>query len=158
MKRIFITILLSIFSTSAYSFDYHGIESGMTKDEVQAILKCEYSSACTFGDDDDAKDNAVLDKFFGEKKPTNLKKIEFEYTRNQVLWRIRLKFETFGFGIAMPAAFKMALQEKYTDASVDEEIDRSGYFPKTVYYAFLIDSELFASDLKYWKDKFLETF
>lgn len=157
MKRVFITILLGLFSISAYSFDYHGIKSGMTKDEVQAILKCEYSS-CTFGDDDDPEDNAVLDKFFGETKPANLKRIEFAYTHDHKLWRIRLKFETYKIGIALPVGFKMALEEKYTDASVDEETDRSGFLPKSIYYAFLIDSELFAADVEYWKEEFFKTF
>ena len=157
MKRVFISLLLGLFSISAYSFDYHSIKSGMTKDEVQAILKCE-SETCKFGSDDDPKDNAVLDIFFGETKPSGLKEIEFAYTHESMLWRIRLKFEQYKFGIAMPAGFKRALEEKYTDASVDEETDRSGYFPKTVYYAFLIDSELFAADVEYWKEEFFKTF
>ena len=54
MKRVFISLLLGLFSISAYSFDYHSIKSGMTKDEVQAILKCE-SETCKFGSDDEFK-------------------------------------------------------------------------------------------------------
>ena len=157
MKKLIISILFGLFSVSASAFDYHGIKSGMTKDEMQAILKCE-SETCKFGDDDDPKDNPALDVFFGEIKPHGLKQIEFAYTHDNKLWRIRLKFEQYKFGIAMPVVFKSALEKKYPDASIDEETDRSGYFPVTVYYAFLIDSQLFAADVKHWQDEFIKTF
>tara|TARA_B100000963_G_scaffold360948_1_gene394012 strand:+ start:1156 stop:1596 length:441 start_codon:yes stop_codon:yes gene_type:complete len=145
-------------SLTLNAFEYHGLKSGMSKEEVQSILKCEYSSSCSFGDDDDPEDNIALDAFFGEIKPYQLKKISFAYTNDNKLWRIILKFEKPMFGIALPAGFKTALEEKYPDASLEEETDRSGYFTRTFYSAFLIDTDLFARDVKYWHDKWIQTF
>jgi hypothetical protein len=156
MKKT-LTLILLLTSFNSFAFDYHGIQSGMTKDEVKALLECA-DNECVVGDEDSPADNPALDLFFEETKPANLKKLEFAYTQDEKLWRIRLHFQQYKFGIAMPAGFKLALEEKYPDASIDEEVDRSGYFPKTNYYAFLIDSELFLEDVNYWKEKFKQTF
>ena len=157
MKNYFFVIILCITSFTLNAFEYHGLKSGMSKEEVQSILKCKYSSSCSFGDDD-SEDNIALDAFFGEIKPYQLKEISFAYTNDNKLWRIILKFEKPMFGIARPAGFKTALEEKYPDTSLEEETDRSGFLPKTLYSAFLIDAELFARDVKYWHDKYIQTF
>jgi hypothetical protein len=61
-------------------------------------------------------------------------------------------------GIARSAGFKTALAEKYPDAPLDEEVDRSGYFPTTVYSAYLIDEQLFADDIKHYHNEYIKTF
>jgi hypothetical protein len=158
MKKLIIGFSLGLLSISVNAFDYHGIKSGMTSEEVQTLLKCEYKSSCELGDDDDPEDKLALDAFFGNVKPTGFKKMEFQYTKDDKLWRIVLKFEGPLFGITRSAGFKTALAEKYPDSPLQEESDRTGYFPKTIYSAFLIDSQLFADDIQHFHNEYLKTF
>lgn len=158
MKKLILGVLLGLLSVSVSAFDYHGIKSGMTKEEVQTLLKCNYTSSCELGDDDDPEDKLVLDAFFGDIKPTGLEKIEFEYTKDQQLWRIILKFEKPMYGIARGVGFKTALAEKYPDLPLDEETDRTGYFPRAIYSAYLIDEQLFEDDVKHYHNEYIKTF
>ena len=61
-------------------------------------------------------------------------------------------------GIPYVSGFKRALSEKFPDLPIDEETDRSGFIGKSIYHAFLVDSQLFLDDVKYHHNKFIETF
>ena len=64
MKNYFFVITLCFMSLTLNAFEYHGLKSGMSKEEVQSILKCEYSSSCSFGDDDDPEDTEKLCQYY----------------------------------------------------------------------------------------------
>jgi|AACY02.6.fsa_nt_gi hypothetical protein len=146
MKHILILVLTVFMVThvEASSFDYHGISSGMTSEEVQSLLPC--GGSCDLLLDD--ADKAAGHTFFGgeDKVPPALAGISFDYTSEGGLWRISLKFMERGG--ASGVAQTRILTELYPDAELQKKSEKlySSYFDYV--YALLIDSDLFAADVQ----------
>lgn len=142
MKFLALLIILTLSPSllAGESFDYHGIKSGMTKDEVNKIIGC--TEQCYTMDSDKIKE------FFGEsKKPPLLSEIEFAYTSDSKLWRIRLKFTSANLiSLAASYAQTRALEELYPDAELKRETESNKYFSIEYVHAMMIDSSLFEAD------------
>ena len=143
MKLLILIIFftLSPLALAGNSFDYHGIKSGMTEDEVNKIIGC--TEKCTTMEDDELKN------FFGESKPPLLSGIVFAYTSDKKLWRIQLKFMSAKLGSnAAHAAQTRALEELYPDAELKRETENNKYFSLEYVYAMMIDNALFNADVE----------
>jgi len=134
MKKIILPILLLI-SFYSFAFDYHGIKSGMSKEEVDSLTE----GRSGWKDIDTGK------VFFPKMgiNPPNLFVVDFSYTTDNKLWRIALNFRERSLADAV--AQQKALREIY------------GEFTKTSYNYYsnatmnvlqvlLIDDELFEQD------------
>ena len=134
MKKLTFIFLFFI-SFSAFAFDYHGLKSGMTDNQIKSLTKCKYSSSCSSDD---------LDRFFGgeENTPPALSEMRFTYTSDNKLWRIVLSFyERRGpAGVAQ----LRALNELYPDLEIKREPSTYGAYR----IAFLVDSDLFDKDVE----------
>jgi hypothetical protein len=122
------------------AFTYHGISSGMTSDEVNAITGC--TKYCSSLDSEEVK------KFFSEKEePPGLMGMGFSYTSGGKLWRIQLEFREAS-GPAGVAQLR-ALNELYPDAELQSgRVELfSNYYVDTK-SALMIDSALFDADVE----------
>ena len=139
MKKIIVPILL-LTSFYSFAFDYHGIKSGMSREEVKALTGCEYSSSCSFRE-------VGADRIFNTTlgiNPPSLWSVSFAYTSDDKLWRITLKFREASF--ARGVAQRKALEELYS--SVSKKTERAGTSSLNVdlLVAMLIDDNLFKKD------------
>ncbi len=144
MKRFLAIPVFLFISIQAQAFEYHGISSGMTSEEVQSLIPC--GGSCDLLLDD--ADKAAGHKFFGgeDKVPPALAGMSFDYTSEGGLWRISLKFlERSG---AQGVVQTRILTELYPDAELQKKSEKfySSYFDYV--YALLIDSDLFAADVQ----------
>ena len=140
IMRYLALVLALAFSSSAFSdtsFDYHGIKSGMSKEEVNGIVGC--ADRCW------VLDYKEVEAFFGEEnRPPRLWQMGFKYTSDNKLWRIQLNFlkASDSYGVAQTRI----LTELYPDAELDEFTERGSYGDTDYVVAMLIDSDLFAAD------------
>jgi hypothetical protein len=146
MKHILFLVLtvFMVIHAEASSFDYHGISSGMTSEEVKSLISCDGS--CDFLMDD--ADKAASHSFFGgeDKVPPSLTGMSFDYTSEGGLWRISLKFmESSG---ARGVAQSRILTELYPDAELQKKSEKLYSVNFDYVYALLIDSDLFAADVQ----------
>jgi carotenoid cleavage dioxygenase-like enzyme len=142
MKKILLPILL-LASFYSFGFDYHGIKSGMSGDEVKALTGCEYKSSCS---DDEVGEDKIFNKSLGINPP-NLWSAAFAYTTDGKLWRITLNFREASF--ARGVAQQKALDQLYS--SVTKTTERIGgssqyAFNVDILAAMLIDESLFKQD------------
>ena len=138
MKKIIVPILLLI-SINSFAFDYHGIKSGMSEEEVQALTGCAKSTSCT-------NKEVGTDKVFNTTlgiNPPNLRSVSFKFTSDDELWRITLNFYELSF--AGGVAQKRALDELYSSVTKTSERVGSGSYSYNVdiLAAMLIDDKLF---------------
>mgnify|MGYP001397894431 CR=1 FL=1 len=142
MKKIILPILL-LTSFYSFAFDYHGIKSGMSGDEVKALTGCEYTSSCS---SDEVGEDKIFNKSLGINPP-NLRSAAFAYTTDGKLWRITLNFRESSF--ARGVAQKKALELLYTNVTkTTERIGGSSQyaFNVDILVAMLIDDKLFEQD------------
>lgn len=146
----YVALMVGLFWTSLSfaggAFTYHGISSGMTSDEVDAITGCE--EECWSLDDDE------IEKWFSANGnvPPGLEGMGFKYTSGKTggkLWRIELNFRESFSGATAKAAQLRVLNELYPDADIQS--DRVELFSD--YYvnyltALMIDSALFDADVE----------
>ena len=142
MKRLTFLFLFFV-SFSSFAFDYHGIKSGMTDQQVKSFVKCEYVSRC---------DNEETERFFGgeDNVPPALWNMQFSYTNDHRLWRISLRFREKSGTVG--AAQLKALGELYPDVELQNTTQRIGgsssyAFDIDVLVALLIDIDLFQEDV-----------
>ena len=141
MKKLLLSLLL-LMSFNSFGFDYHGIKSGMSKDEVKALTKCKEATEC---DSDDAVGDDKV--FLPNLNIPSLWSVQFSYTSDDKLWRISLYFiEQSG---ASGVAQKRALDELYECCqNQSERVGGSTYgFNLDLIVAQLIDEQLFMQDV-----------
>lgn len=142
----YLILMISLFwinlSFAGGAFTYHGLSSGMTSDEVNAVTGCT-SEYCSSLDSDE------LEKFFSEKElPPGLRGLGFSYTSSETgekLWRIQLEFRKHS---GPPGAAQLrAMNELYPDAEIQSGRTElfSNYYVDTL-TALIIDSALFDAD------------
>lgn len=142
MKKIILPILL-LTSFYSFAFDYHGIKSEMSKEEVKALTGCQSFSSCTY-------EEVGSDKIFNTTlgiNPPSLWNVSFAFTSDDELWRITLNFREASF--ARGVAQRKALDELYS--SVTKTTERVGgssqyAFNVDILAAMLIDDNLFKKE------------
>ena len=140
MKKIILPILLLV-SVNAFSWEYHGLKSGMTKEEMMQVpgMANKKGTKISF-----SKKN-----FFPEGSPPRFYEIFFDYTSEGKLWRLDIYFreET---GVIAKAVQKRVLRE-LSDVELDSERVRNEYATGG-YINYLIvkkiDSDLFKEDVE----------
>jgi len=139
VKKIIIALLLLMAVTNVQAFDYHGIKSGMSRSQVDALVDCkEYCSGW---------DYKQLETFFGkDKEPPALWEMYFSYTSDDKLWKIHLKF--LDSGGPYGAAQTRILSELYDDAELQKSSSSSSYGTTDYVNALIIDEALFDADVK----------
>ena len=139
--RLFIIVLSFIFSSMAHSggaFNYHGIKSGMSSAEVDALTGCtKYCSSLDY--------EATRALLGGEgNHPPHIWGMGFEYTSDDKLWRIQLTFlERSG---ATGIAQLRAVTELYPDAETQSRSKSIGSTQFDTLDALMIHTELFDAD------------
>ena len=83
MKKILFLFLL-LPSFSVFSWEYHGLKSGMTKEEMMQIPGMANKKGTKISFDQT--------KFFSEGKPPGFYRIFFDYTSEGELWRLDIYF------------------------------------------------------------------
>jgi hypothetical protein len=134
MKKIILPILL-LTSFYSFAFDYHGIKSGMSKEEVNALT----GGKSAWGDVGEGK---VFNTTMGINPP-NLFTVDFSYTTDDKLWRITLNFRERSFSAAV--AQQKALREIYGEFT-KTSINYYSSYTMNVLQVLLIDDELFKQD------------
>ena len=140
--RALLFVFAFIISQSSHAgdaFTYHGISSGMTETEVNALTGCiEYCGALDYEESRE---------FLGgdEKHPPGIWGMAFSYTSDGKLWRIQLSFIERGgpSGVAQ----RRVLTELYSDAELQKSTDRIGSTSIDLITAFMIDRGLFDADV-----------
>lgn len=134
MKKIILPILL-LTSFHSLAFDYHGIKSGMSKEEVDALTGGKSGWQ-------DVGEGEVFNTTMGINPP-NLFTVNFSYTTDDKLWRITLNFAESSFGAAV--AQQKALREIYGEFT-KTSINYYSSYTMNVLQVLLIDDELFEQD------------
>jgi hypothetical protein len=145
-KNILVFNLLFLFSFSAYAFEFKGVQSGMSPEEVSAVIGSEVTKSTTIYDD---KAKIWLPKITPIKAG-------FRFTNDNKLWRIVI---TDYKGSFADAAGKKNILEKIC-SDVDEGTHKIGSgsysYNMDTYECFLIDTALFKQDIKFYETKTLE--
>ena len=140
MKKILFLFLL-LPSFSVFSWEYHGLKSGMTKEEMMQIPGMANKKGTKISFDQT--------KFFSEGKPPGFYRIFFDYTSEGELWRLDIYFREES-GVIEKAVQKRILTE-LSDADLDSESVRNEYATGG-YIKYLvikkIDSDLFKEDVE----------
>ena len=114
MKKL-VFLFLFFVPLSSYGFDYHGIKSGMSSEEVKNLTGCEYNSSCSW---EEVGEDNIFNTTMGINPP-DLFSVDFSYTSDSKLWRIQLSFrERSG---ASGVAQIRALSELYPDAEPQKQ-------------------------------------
>jgi len=141
MKKIILPILL-LTSFYSFAFDYHGIKSGMSKEEVQALTGCQSYLNCSY---EDIGEDKIFNTTLGINPPS-LWDVSFAFTSDDELWRITLNFreESFARGVAQ----QKALDELYSSVTKKSKKMGSGSysFNLDLLVAMLIDDNLFKKE------------
>ena len=146
MKKILMMFMI-LASFEVFAFDYHGIKSGMSKEEVTSLTGCNKFYTCSW-------EEVGADKVFNSSlgiNPPSLWSVNFSYTSEGALWRIALNFrEDAG---AAGVAQVRALTELYPDAEPQSSSETIYSTRFDLITALIIDSGLFSSDVeKIYKD------
>lgn len=143
----YVALVVGLFWTSLSfaggAFTYHGISSGMTSDEVNAITGCtEYCSSLDMEE--------VGEFFSGKEQPPGLMGMAFSYTSKETgskLWRIQLDFREASGPIG--GAQLRALNELYPDAELKSgRVELFSNYYVDIKTALIIDSGLFDADVE----------
>jgi hypothetical protein len=126
MKKYLLVLLFTItFSTSSYAFDYHGIKSGMTKDQISKVLSGlgvnKVPDEVSYLSDVQLKGVAIMPYI-----------LSMEYDYEGKLYKLELTY----MGHRLPEgvntlAFHQALTEKY---KAEIEFERGGEFKLQVHH------------------------
>jgi len=145
-KNILVFNLLLLFSFSAYAFEFKGVQSGMSPEEVSAVIGVEVLESTTI---DVEKAKIWLPKI----KPF---KAGFRFTNDNKLWRIVITDSQGSF--ARGAGRKNILEKICSE--VDEGTHKVGSgnysYDFDTYECFFIDTALFKQDIKFYETKTLE--
>ena len=134
MKKIILPILL-LTSFYSFAFDYHGIKSGMSPEEVKSLT----GGKSGWGD---VGEDKIFNTTMGINPP-DLFTVDFSYTADKKLWRITLNFKERSF--ASGVAQKKALRELYGEFT-KTSINYYSSYTMPVLAVMFIDDELFEQD------------
>jgi len=131
-------MLLTSFNT--YAFEYHGIKSGTSSEEVKNLTGCERNYYCSL---EEVGEGKVFNSSLGINPP-DLWSVSFSYTSEAKLWRIALSFrEQSG---AAGVAQVRALTELYKDSELQNTSETIYSTTIETVIALIIDSGLFEAD------------
>jgi len=148
MNKYLMTLCLAIlFTNSLSAFEFKGVKSGMSMEEVSEVVGTEVTYSGKTLSDDQAK--VWLPKIMPYE-------VEFLFNKDDKLWRLTIVDQRGG--VTSSVGRKNALQ-KVCD-SVDEDRLQQGsgsykYWVNT-YKCFFIDSRLFTEDVKHYEKLTLE--
>lgn len=137
MKKIIIITFFTIFiSNYAIAFDFHGIKSGMTKEQVMKAMSKLGAKKAGYPDN----------KWEGFKSITfspHTALTEYDYAGK--LLELQLGYSTYKFSRSKMAAIKSVLKSKYK--AIILELDNG-------LGAILTDEKILRSDIQYYKNKY----
>jgi len=142
MHKIFLLTLLTL-SFNTFAFEWHGIKSGMSKEEVDAITGGKSGWQ-------DVGEGEIFNTTMGINPP-NLFTVDFSYTSDDKLWRISLNFEKQSG--ARSIAQTRALNELY-GSYIERSVNYYSSYSMPCLVVMFIDDELFEQDAeKFYKEQ-----
>lgn len=145
-KNILSVCFVLILSSQAFSFDFHGIKSGMTSDDVAALFNSHDKNFKSVYGDNLKKYNKLANSEYWE--------IYFSYTKDKKLWKITARILLGGYSTLDKIALKQALNEKYKGNTIQEDSETSSYGRSYYYSLILIDENLSDSEINKLKNEY----
>lgn len=148
MKKYLMTLCLTIlFTNSLSAFEFKGVKSGMSLEEVTEVVGTEISYSGKTLDDEEASAWLPLIKPY---------EVEFLFNKDKKLWRLTIVDHQ---GSVTSSVGRKNALKKVCD-TVDEDRLQLGsgsykYWVNT-YKCFFIDSKLFDEDVKHYEKLTLE--
>ena len=146
MKKIVLFLFMVLLIQNAYAFDFHGIKSGMFKNDVMIAFKNAggYKFPSTNGNEEVMR---FKDKII-KKAPNN---VEFFYTHDSILYEMVLTYDDIKNKIEKDA-FITAMKRKYNSYFEEIHVYEDLYVLKFV----LRDESIVQQEMNYYINSFVD--
>jgi len=139
MKRLlFITFLVLMMPIHAYAFNFHGVKSGMTKEEIEKTMEA-------LGAKNNKYDESKWEEFKSIGFPPVFAILKFDH--NGKLLEMQLFYSTYKLPSTAIEALKHVLKSKFKATMLD--LDNS-------IGVILVDASLMKRDIEFYKQLFLK--
>jgi hypothetical protein len=133
---LILTILILILPMQVHAFDFHGVKSGMTKEEVSKSMK-------SLGAKNGKYDKSKWEEFKSISFPPHVAVLK--YNHNEKLMEMSLGYSTYKLSTTAVDALKSVIKSKFKGTILELE--------NTV-GVVLLDVNIMNRDIEYYKKKF----